>query len=46
LLTHVQDLAVRDGYLCGPPGLMTAARESFRRAGLPAGQLHEERFDL
>jgi ferredoxin-NADP reductase len=32
--------------MCGPPGLMTAVRTSLHEAGLPAEQLHEERFDL
>jgi predicted ferric reductase len=43
---NVPDLAGRDVYVCGPPGLMTAVRQSLHEAGLPAEQLHEERFDL
>jgi ferredoxin-NADP reductase len=43
---NVPDLAARDVYMCGPPGLMTAVREALHEAGLPPEQLHEERFDL
>src|SRR4051794_26242441 len=40
----VPDLVQRDVYLCGSPGLTAAVRGSLRAAGLPPGQLHEERF--
>jgi predicted ferric reductase len=40
----VPGLIQRDVYLCGPPGLATAVRDALRGAGLPEGQLHEERF--
>lgn len=40
----VPDVAQRDVYLCGPPGLSGAVRTSLARTGLPADQLHEERF--
>jgi ferredoxin-NADP reductase len=40
------DLTERDFFMCGPPGLMSAVRQSLRNAGLPRHQLHEERFDL
>jgi predicted ferric reductase len=40
----VPGLAERDVYLCGPPGMATAARRSLKQAGLPDRQLHEERF--
>jgi ferredoxin-NADP reductase len=40
----VPDLVERDVYLCGSPGLMSAVRGSLREAGLPAEQVHEERF--
>jgi predicted ferric reductase len=46
LLHNVPDLLERDVYMCGPPGLMAAVREALLDAGLPVGQLHEERFDL
>ena len=40
----VPDVAARDVFLCGPPPLTEAVRRSLRTAGLPAEQLHEERF--
>jgi predicted ferric reductase len=40
----VPDVAQRDVYLCGSPGLTSAVRESLRAAGLPPERLHEERF--
>ena len=42
----VPDLQQRDVFLCGPPGLAGALRTSLQQLGLPAQQLHEERFDL
>jgi predicted ferric reductase len=42
----VPDLAQRDVYMCGSPGLTDAVRRSLREAGLPPEQLHEERFDF
>jgi predicted ferric reductase len=42
----VPDVADRDVYLCGPPGLSDAVRAALRSAGLRAEQLHEERFGL
>jgi predicted ferric reductase len=46
LLHNVPDLVERDVYMCGPPGLMIAVRQSLLDAELPPRQLHEERFDL
>jgi len=40
----VPDLVERDVYMCGPAGLSDAVRAALRTAGLPAEQLHEERF--
>ena len=40
----VPDLAARDVYLCGPPGMAAAVRSSLAGAGVPTTQLHEERF--
>jgi ferredoxin-NADP reductase/DMSO/TMAO reductase YedYZ heme-binding membrane subunit len=42
----VPGLAARDVYLCGPPGLSAGVRRSLAAAGLPRGQLHEERFSF
>lgn len=40
----VPDVRERDVFLCGPPGMAAAARSALQQLGLPAGQLHEERF--
>jgi ferredoxin-NADP reductase len=42
----VPGLLQRDVYLCGPPGMAGAVRRALRQAGLPDGQLHEERFEF
>jgi ferredoxin-NADP reductase len=42
----VPNLAERDVYMCGPPKLTAALRKALRVAGLPPGQLHEERFSF
>jgi predicted ferric reductase len=42
----VPGLAVRDVYLCGPPGMTTAVRRSLMGAGVPERHVHEERFAL
>ncbi|MGZ6791505.1 MAG: hypothetical protein ACXVGH_10800 [Mycobacteriales bacterium] len=44
VLRTVPDLVQRDVYMCGPPGLTKALRKAMLGAGLPASQLHEERF--
>lgn len=40
----VPDIASRDVYLCGPPGMTEAARRAVRRAGVPRGRVHHESF--
>jgi predicted ferric reductase len=42
----VPDLAERDVYVCGPPGLVDRIVPDLRRAGVPHRQLHVERFAL
>jgi ferredoxin-NADP reductase len=44
LVRGVPGLIERDVYLCGPPGMADAVRQSLREAGLPDESLHEERF--
>ncbi|MCW2778835.1 MAG: ferric reductase [Frankiales bacterium] len=44
LQRFVPGLEDRDVYFCGPPGMGTALRAALQRAGVPASQLHEERF--
>jgi ferredoxin-NADP reductase len=42
----VPGLADRDVYLCASPSMSAAVRSSLAQAGVPSGQLHEERFAL
>ncbi|MDI5963354.1 ferredoxin reductase family protein [Streptantibioticus silvisoli] len=44
LVRLVPDLAARDVYLCGPPGMTDAARRAVLRAGVPRGRVHHESF--
>jgi len=46
LLRMCPDLADRDVFMCGSPGLTTAVRRELRAAGLPSERLHEERFSF
>ena len=40
----VPDIASRDVYVCGPPGMTEATRTSLDRSGVPRGQIVIERF--
>ena len=40
----VPDVAERDVFLCGAPGWMDAARAAVLQCGVPAEQVHLERF--
>ncbi|GAA4802634.1 ferredoxin reductase family protein [Streptomyces ziwulingensis] len=42
----VPDLTGRDVFLCGPPPMMNAVLGSLRELGVPAPQIHFERFSL
>lgn len=42
----VPDVAGRDVYVCGPPGMTTAVLRTLRELGVPRRQLHFERFSL
>jgi ferredoxin-NADP reductase len=42
----VPDVAEHDVYLCGPPGMTDAAWDALREAGVPAGRIHHESFEL
>ncbi|MBI4061102.1 MAG: ferric reductase-like transmembrane domain-containing protein [Elusimicrobia bacterium] len=39
------DFAGRDIFICGPPGLIAAARGALRRAGVRAARIRSEEFD-
>ncbi|MEU9792123.1 ferredoxin reductase family protein [Streptomyces sparsogenes] len=40
----VPDLAEREVYLCGPPGMTEAAKRALRGAGVPRHRVHHESF--
>ncbi|MFJ4007409.1 ferric reductase-like transmembrane domain-containing protein [Streptomyces sp. NPDC090023] len=42
----VPDVAGRDCYVCGPPGMAVAAHTALRAAGVPARRIHTESFSL
>ncbi|MEU9331685.1 ferredoxin reductase family protein [Streptomyces sp. NPDC048290] len=42
----VPDIAGRDVYVCGPPGMTTAVIGHLRTLGVPRPQIHFERFSL
>lgn len=44
LTVLVPDIAERDVYLCGPPGMTSAAIPALRRAGVPRRRIHHESF--
>lgn len=44
LAAHVPDVRERDVYICGPASMADAATRSLRELGLPAAQVHLERF--
>lgn len=46
LIKHLPDVARRDVYVCGPPGMMDEAAKSLRELGVPRSQIHYERFEL
>lgn len=44
--THVPDLAEREAFVCGPPGLNTLARRLMTGAGVGRKRIHTEEFEL
>ena len=46
LTTNIPDLARRDVYLCGPPGMTAAVTQALRAARVPARQIHHESFEF
>ena len=36
----------QDAYVCGPPGMTSAAVEALRAAGVPKRRIHFESFEL
>ena len=46
LASNIPDLAHHDVYLCGPPGMTTAAAKALRKAGVSRRRLHHESFEF
>lgn len=46
LTSMVPDIARRDVYVCGPPGLSAEVAASARACGVPAAQIHQEEFSF
>jgi ferredoxin-NADP reductase len=46
LVRLIPDIAERDAYVCGPPGMVDGTRASLLAAGLPARHILTERFAL
>ncbi|MGA6167565.1 ferredoxin reductase family protein [Amycolatopsis magusensis] len=46
LAALVPDVTDRDVFVCGPPGMTRAALRGLTELGLPAAQVHAERFSL
>jgi ferredoxin-NADP reductase len=46
LASITPDIRDHDVYLCGPPGMMAAARVALREAGVPRHRVHHESFEL
>ena len=42
----VPDVAHRDAYVCGPPGMMSGVARALRQVGVPRRRVHAERFDM
>jgi predicted ferric reductase len=46
LRRFVPDVARRECFVCGPPGMIVAIRRRLRLLGVPAAQVHHERFEF
>jgi predicted ferric reductase len=46
LRRHIPDIAERDVYVCGPPAMLDAVRRRLTLLGVPAEQIHFERFEF
>ena len=42
----VPDIAERDVFISGPPGMVNVIEKNVRRAGVPRRHVHSERFAL
>jgi predicted ferric reductase len=46
LRSAVPDIADRDVYVCGPPGMVAATRASLEALAVPGGRIHTEEFEF
>ncbi|EFC80986.1 Ferric reductase domain protein transmembrane component domain [Parafrankia sp. EUN1f] len=46
LAAAVPDVARREVFVCGPPGLITSLSHALRQLGVPAVRIHHEEFSL
>ena len=46
LRSLVPSLDSREVYVCGPPGMISAAAGALRAAGVPRRQIHVESFEF
>ena len=46
VLQHYPELSTYETYLCGPPPMIDAARETFKKAGLPEEAFYSDSFDF
>lgn len=46
LLALVRDIREHDVYVCGPPGMVDAARAALRRVGVASRHIHTESFEF
>lgn len=46
LTWHVPDIARRDVFVCGPPGMVQAVQSSLRKLRIPQRQIHVDPFEM
>lgn len=46
LTKYVLDITQKDYFICGPPPMMKAIKQTLRSLGVPANQIHTEEFSL
>lgn len=43
---HIAEIVEKEFYICGPPPMMAAIKNTLRRLGVPRNQIHTEEFSL
>lgn len=46
IMSSSGDVKDKDIFLCGPPPMMRALREQFRKLGVPNSRIHSEEFSV